>query len=32
MLKLLVVLSDLSLFLSHELNLISDFEGELDRG
>lgn len=32
MLKILLVLSDLSLFLSHELNLISDPEGELDCG
>lgn len=32
MLKILLVLSDLSLFLSHELKLISDPEGELDCG
>lgn len=32
MLKILLVLSDLSLFLSHELKLISDSEGELDCG
>lgn len=32
MLKILLVLSDLSLFLSHELKLISDSEGELNCG